>query len=120
MSSSSQFFPIALSLIAAALGAWAQYFYKIAAGKLGVVSIIKNYHLMAGLACFTGVLVLLIIAFRFGGKMFVVYPVYATTYIWGGLISYYLLKEAINTWQILGVVLIMVGVAVVSLGHSTN
>ncbi len=116
MNTTSQLLPICLSLTAAFLGAWAQYFYKIAALKLYEIPIYKNLHLIAGLLSFTIVLILFIYAFRIGGKMFVIYPIYATTYIWGGFIAYYLIKEPIGVWQIVGTSLIILGVISISLG----
>ena len=107
--------PIFLALIAAFLGAWAQYFYKNAAMKFSQVPIYQNVELFLGLISFTLVLVLFIFAFQLGGKMFVVYPVYATTYIWGGLISHYILKESISMYQVLGAAFIILGVGFVSL-----
>ena len=118
MSTQSQTFPIILSLVAAVAGAFAQYFYKVGSSYVLEVSIYKNWHIIFGLISFTAVLVLFIFAFRIGGRMFVIYPIYATTYIWGGLIAYYIDKEPINLWQIVGVAFIMVGVSVISLGYS--
>jgi len=110
----TQLYPVLLSLTAAVLGAVAQYFYKVGALKLTEIPFYKNYHLIGGMISFFWVLVLFIFAFRMGGRMFVVYPVYATTYIWGGLIAYYWAQEPINSWQLVGVGLIMGGVSLIS------
>lgn len=110
----TQTVPILISLVAAFLGAFAQYFYKIGAMKLDFSNIFKNYYIFGGVTCFSIVLILFIVAFRLGGKMFVIYPVYATTYIWSGLIAYYLSGENINGWQILGVGFIILGVISIS------
>lgn len=115
----SQFLPVIISLGAAIVGAWAQYFYKVAADNFSIGQLYKNYHLFLGVICFSLVLVLFIWAFKAGGKMFVIYPVYATTYIWSGMIAHYLLKESITTFQIVGVLMIMIGVVCVALGQST-
>jgi hypothetical protein len=114
MKDESQLYPIILSLIAAILGALAQYFYKIGALKLTEIPLYKNFYLLGGMISFFWVLLLFIFAFRLGGRMFVIYPVYATTYIWGGLIAYYWAQEPINSWQIAGVGLIMSGVSLIS------
>jgi drug/metabolite transporter (DMT)-like permease len=114
MSASSQLIPIILSLIAAVLGAMAQWFYKVGAMRLWEVAPWKNWHLMAGVASFTAVLILFIAAFRLGGRLFTVYPAYATTYVWGGLIAYYWEGEAIGTAQMIGVSLIIAGVGFIS------
>ncbi len=116
----SQFIPIILSLAAAFAGAFAQYFYKLGSANILEIPIWKNYHIFAGIITFTLVLVLFIIAFRLGGKMFVIYPVYATTYIWGAILAKYGAKETITSYQIFGVIMIMIGVSAISLGHSSN
>ena len=116
----SQTTPILLSLCAAFLGAWAQYFYKIAAVKFSIESFFRNYHLFAGVISFTLVLILFMLAFRMGGKMFVIYPVYASTYVWSGLIAYYITNEPINLAQISGTALIILGVSIISFGHTSS
>jgi len=115
-----QTLPIIYSLIAAVLGAGAQYFYKVGAKNIFEISLFKNWAIWMGLISFTLVLVLFIAAFRNGGRLFVIYPVYATTYIWGGLIAYHIEKESISNWQYVGVALIMLGVGVISVGHATD
>lgn len=115
-----QLYPILLSLVAAFFGAWAQFFYKNAAAKLFSVHIIKNYHLYFGLISFFVVLVLFMTAFRLGGRMLVIYPVYATTYIWNGIIASTLGKEQFNFWQILGTTFIILGVSVISLNDQLS
>lgn len=111
--------PILLSLLAALSGAVAQYFYKHAALSIKEVPIYRNLQLFAGLFFFTLVLVLFIIAFRKGGRLFVIYPVYATTYIWVGLIGVWLDREPWSWIQVAGVLTIMLGVALIGVGSST-
>jgi drug/metabolite transporter (DMT)-like permease len=115
---STQTVPILLSLLAAILGAMAQYLYKVGAAELNLLTIYKNFHLIGGIISFTWVLILFLIAFKMGGKMFVIYPVYATTYIWSGLIAHFVLKEPINHWQWLGTGLIIIGVSFIGFGHA--
>ncbi|MEE3078287.1 MAG: hypothetical protein VX341_03040 [Bdellovibrionota bacterium] len=114
---SSQTLPIIISLVAAFLGAWAQYFYKLGATRLDLKNYLNNHNIFLGMISFTLVLILFIWAFRIGGKMYVVYPVYATTYIWGGLIAFYLLKESFGPWSITGALLIILGVMLISFEH---
>lgn len=113
----SQLYPILLSLIAAIFGAGAQYFYKIGATNFSLLTVYKNIPIILGVILFSLVLFIFIFAFKLGGKMFVIYPVYATTYIWSGLIAYYILGENINIYQIIGVGLIITGVVFVSLSQ---
>lgn len=78
------------------------------------VFILKNYYLIAGLISFWIVLILILMSFRYGGKMMVVYPTYGTTYIWGLLIAHYIDKELINPVQIAGIFVIILGIGLVS------
>lgn len=110
----TQAFPVVLGLVAALAGAFANWFYKHGARRLGEVPLHHNWQIAAGLISFAAVLVLLLWAFRSGGRLLVVYPVYATTYIWVVLIAVYLDAEPWSGWQLLGIGLIMLGVALVA------
>lgn len=102
------------TLLAAICGAGAQYFYKHAGQKIGTVPIWKNIDLFLGISLFTLVLILLLAAFKSGGKLIVVYPIYATTYIWMAIIAIYIEKETWNISHILGMILIVLGVSIVA------
>jgi drug/metabolite transporter (DMT)-like permease len=108
--------PLLLSLFAAVLGAAANLLYKRAAQELFSVPLWKNTNLIFGLICFFLVLVLFISAFRAGGKLMLVYPAYATTYIWALVFSIKFEREAVSPWQIAGIVAIMTGVALIGWG----
>lgn len=114
MKEQNQTIPILLILIAAIFGAAAQYFFKMGSTRLLEVFILKNYYLIAGLVSFWIVLGLILLSFRMGGKMMVVYPTYGTTYIWGLLIAHYFDKELINPVQIGGIFVIILGIGLVS------
>lgn len=103
-----QKWPIIFNLIAAFLGAFGQYFYKIGAQK-------QNYwSLGAGVILFCGVMVLFVLAYRFGGRISVVYPFYATTFLWGALIGYFFEKEPLNVWMLVGIGFIFLGLSFLS------
>lgn len=114
MKEQNQLVPILLILVAAVFGAAAQYFFKQGSVRLMEVFILKNYYLIAGLVSFWIVLLLILLSFRLGGKMMVVYPTYGTTYIWGLLIAHYMDKELINPVQIGGIFIIILGIGLVS------
>lgn len=114
LKSNNQIIPIFLILVAAVFGAAAQYFFKQGSVRLLEVFILKNYYLIAGLVSFWIVLGLILLSFRFGGKMMVVYPTYGTTYIWGLLIAHYIDKEVINPVQVAGIFVIILGIGLVS------
>ncbi|WP_413289695.1 hypothetical protein [Bdellovibrio sp. HCB337] len=108
--------PLSLSLVAAVCGAAANLFYKKAATRFLEVPVWQNGPLFLGLLCFTLVLVLFISAFRMGGELLVVYPAYATTYIWALVFAAKFGDESISLWQYVGVGFIMLGVSFVGFG----
>jgi hypothetical protein len=87
------FKPVLLFLIAALLGAFGQYFYKtgaeFASGR--IITWILNYRIILGILCYVAIMVLFLLAFRIGGPLTILYPVYATTFIWGLVIGIFLL-----------------------------
>lgn len=116
----SQRLPILLYFIASFLGAFGQYFYKQGSKKLGIVPLIHNWNIFAGVACFCIVMILFVAGFKLGGRMGVVYPVYATTFIWGLLIAKYIENEMILVSQLIGVGLIVAGVITITLFSSVK
>jgi|SRR6185312_408147 len=112
----SQKMPIFLYLFSGILGAIGQYLYQLGAKKLSVIPLYKNFYLFGGMASFMLVMVLFVVAFRLGGKLSVVYPFYATTFIWGALIASLLGKETISSLQWIGIAVIILGVSFVAVG----
>lgn len=109
-------FPILLASIAALLGAAANWCFKRSALQFVETPIYKNLALGLGLLAFTAVLVLFTLAYRSGGKLLVIYPAYATTYIWALLIAKFVDHEAISTAQVAGILAIMIGVTLIGVG----
>jgi len=114
---SSQALPIVLNLFAAILGAIGQYLYKIGGIQLKTVPLIKNWPLYTGMALFCVVMVLFVWAFNIGGKLSVVYHVYATTFIWAMIIAVWIGKEPYSLIQLLGVLIIILGVSLIAIGY---
>lgn len=108
----TQLKPILLFLIAALLGALGQYLYKTGAESSAnsFVSWVTNYRIILGIFCYTAVMFLFVYAFKIGGSLTVLYPVYATTFIWALLIGVVFLKEPVTAGKIGGAVLIILGV----------
>lgn len=116
----SQLIPVLLNIAAGVLGALGQYAYKKGGLQLGVVPLFKNHNLLIGIALFCVVMVLFVFGYKLGGRISVVYPFYATTFIWAALIGYFWDGEAMNMGIITGTVLIILGLAVIaqSVGES--
>lgn len=113
MNTSSQLIPILLNLTAAIFGALGQYFYKLGASQLSTVELYRNWPIHLGIFLFCMVMVLFVSAFKLGGRLSVVYPAYATTFIWATLIAIYVEKETVNLQQLSGILVILLGVGMV-------
>ena len=113
---SSQLVPILLNLVAAVLGASGQYLYKMGAGRLSTIPLYRNWPIFVGMFLFCVVMVLFVVAFRLGGRMSVVYPIYATTFVWGTLIAIQFDHEPYSWVQLAGVGVILAGVAMIAWG----
>ena len=102
---------IVFFLAAALLGALGQYLYKSGAGLAGgsIASYLANPRLIGGVACYIAVMVLFVAAFKKGGALTVLYPVYATTFIWAALLAFFFYGTPIKPVNIAGMGLLVVG-----------
>lgn len=112
----SQMWPIILNVIASFFGAFGQYFYKLGGKRLGTESIWTNWPLGLGVILFCAVMVLFVVGFKMGGRLSVVFPFYALTFVWGAMIGFWLEKEPVNLMQWGGIALVVVGISVVAIG----
>ena len=116
VATSSQAVPIALNLVAAVIGAGGQYAYKAGAAKLSTTPIFKNGTLFAGVFAFCIVMGMFVASFKMGGRLSVVYPMYATTFLWGTLLGIVVDKEPWSGLQVAGAVVTMLGISLVAYG----
>ena len=102
---------VLLFLLAAFLGAVGQFLYKSGADRAtgGVATYLLNGRILAGVVCYTAVMVLFVAAFKRGGSLSVLYPVYASTFIWGALIAMLAYGTAIRPVHVLGMTLLVGG-----------
>jgi multidrug transporter EmrE-like cation transporter len=98
-------------VVAAFLGALGQYLYKAGADLAGdgLASYALNWRLLAGVACYVAVMTLFVAAFRKGGALTVLYPIYASTFIWAALLALVLQAVPIKPVNIAGMGLLVVG-----------
>jgi len=98
-------------LAASLLGAVGQFLYKSGADQASgtVASYLLNLRLIGGVVCYVAVMVLFVAAFKRGGALTVLYPIYATTFIWAALIAWGMYGEPIRPVNILGMVLLVGG-----------
>jgi uncharacterized membrane protein len=105
------FSSIACFALAAFLGAVGQFLYKsgAAAAKSGWMSYVANAHLAGGVLCYIAVMVLFVAAFKQGGSLMVLYPIYASTFIWAALFAWQLEGTSISMTNVFGMALIIAG-----------
>jgi uncharacterized membrane protein len=102
---------IAFFVVAALLGAVGQFLYKSGAEAAsgGIMSYVYNYRLLGGVACYIAVMALFVAAFKRGGALSVLYPVYASTFIFAALIAWWAFGEPIKPVNIVGTFTLVLG-----------
>lgn len=101
------------------IGAAAQILLKKGTAALGenpslmqtAVGIFTNRLLFTGYALYGMSAVLLVMALRLG-ELSLLYPVFTLTYVWVMLLSHFVFQESLNPLKLVGVAVIMCGVAI--------
>ncbi len=112
---SEQQIPILLNLAAAFAGALGQYFYKKGGEIIAQGGSWLNPQVLVGVLLFCGVMVCFVFGYKLGGKISVVYPFYATTFIWGALIGILLEKEPWHPLLLIGLIMVVAGVSLMAI-----
>jgi multidrug transporter EmrE-like cation transporter len=102
---------IVLFIVAAFLGALGQFFYKSGAEKTdsALVSYLFNARLWGGVVCYVAVMVLFVAAFKRGGALTVLYPIYASTFIFAAIIAWFAYDMPIRAPHFAGFALLIAG-----------
>ena len=98
-------------LLAALFGAVGQYLYKSGADRASgdLWSYLANWRLQAGVVCYVAVMILFVAAFKKGGSLTVLYPLYATTFVWAAVIAWQTQGIPIKPVNIAGMMLLVGG-----------
>lgn len=110
---------IALVFGCTIFGAAAQVLIKTGASTLqgtGVLAMITNLHLLCGYGLYGFSTILLVLALR-DGELSILYPVISLTFVWVTFLSSIIFKEALSLTKILGISIIVAGVAVLGSGN---
>ena len=110
--------PVLLVFCCTILGAAAQVLMKTGANRMthaGVFGMLTNLPLMAGYCLYGLSTVLLVLALK-DGELSLLYPVIALTYVWVTALSFLIFHDAINPFKLVGIALIVTGVAVLGKG----
>ena len=96
---------------AAVLGALGSYFYKSGADAVTgtLLSDLTSVRIIAGVACYVSVMFLFVAAYRMGGALTVLYPVYASTFIVAAFIALIAYGTPIRLVNVGGMVLLVIG-----------
>ncbi len=102
---------VALFVLAALFGAVGQYLYKSGAeaAEGTFMSFVLNPRILGGVVCYIAVMVLFVVAFRKGGALSVLYPVYASTFVFAAIIALIAFGEPIKAVNILGMFVLVLG-----------
>lgn len=96
------------------VGAAAQVFLKLGAAQITratPVQILMNPSLLLGYSLYGISTMLLVLALR-KGQLSILYPVISLTYVWVTILSVMVFKETLNPFKVLGLAIVMSGVAV--------
>lgn len=105
---------VALVFCCTLFGAVAQILIKTGANSLAhpsLMAMITSLPLIAGYSLYGLSTVLLVMALR-QGELSLLYPVISLTYVWVTVLSVVVFKESVNVFKAAGVLVIVLGVAV--------
>jgi hypothetical protein len=102
---------IGMFALAAFIGAVGQFLYKSGAEAAsgGLSTYLLNWRLLAGGICYIAVMVLFVAAFKRGGSLTLLYPVYASTFIWAAVIALVAYGVPIKPINVAGMAALVLG-----------
>ncbi len=102
---------VIMFLSAAVLGALGSYLYKSGADSASgtLAGYLLNPRLLAGVCCYIAVMILFVAAYRRGGSLTVLYPTYASTFIFAAFIGKWAYGTPITAVNAFGMVLLTAG-----------
>ena len=105
---------IGLAVLSSLLAAVGQIGLKFGSLRLkkNFAALMKNYALIAGLFFYGLSSIVFILALK-GHELTVLYPIASLNYVWVSFLSMKLLKEKMNKYKWLGILLIMIGVSLI-------
>ncbi|MEM2917091.1 MAG: EamA family transporter [Candidatus Bathyarchaeia archaeon] len=107
--------PILLTALCAFIGSIGQLEFKRGSENLQFTfhALITNYHLIAGILLYAFSTLIYVYALSLG-KLSILYPIIATSYIWATLLAKVFLHETINMTNWIGLALILLGVTLIA------
>lgn len=111
---------IVCMLIASIFGAGGQYLYKAGTDRArgGWAELLLSPWILAGVGCYIAVMVMFTSAFKAGGAVTVLYPIYASTFIWAAIMGQVINHQPIRPVHMLGMALLVVGMYLMGVGNA--
>lgn len=112
---------IGLVFCCSLFGAAAQILVKTGAATLtgtGIMGMLTNFHVMVGYSLYGLSTIALVLALR-DGELSMLYPIISLTFVWVAILSTVFFHEALTPTKILGIGVIVSGVAVLGRGGKT-
>lgn len=103
-------------LVAAVLAGIAPFLIEHGAkqAEARILSFATSPYILAGMATYVTVMVFFSYAFRLGGTVRVLYPIYASMFIWAAIVAWLLHGDPIQPIHVGGMVLLMAGIICMS------
>ena len=95
--------------VAAVLGAVGQLLYKTGAQRIAGAGSSINLWMIGGVLCYAAVMVLFVGAFKRGGALTVLYPIYASTFIWAAVLGLIVYGTPFKASNVAGMALLVLG-----------
>jgi uncharacterized membrane protein len=107
---------VLLSLFCAVLSAVGQTFFKMGAAQVSTqyADWLLNLKVLLGMGIYGTSAVLFIVALKYG-RLSILYPIIATSYVWVTLLAYYVFGETVTYVNWIGIAMIVAGVTLITL-----
>jgi multidrug transporter EmrE-like cation transporter len=83
------------------------------------LAILRDPYLFSGYALYGLSTLMLIVALK-DGELSVLYPVIALTYVWVTVLSVFMFQEVMNPFKVVGLAIVVVGVAILGGGRKAT
>ena len=108
---------VILVVVAGIIGAFGALYFKKGSVTIhrNIISFLTNKYLYLGASLYVISTIFFVPALKFG-DLSLVYPLTSLTYVWVTLLSSKFLGEKINKYKIVGIILILAGIASIGIG----
>lgn len=111
-----EWWAIVLIVLATIIGSVASLFLKIGADNFSFHKnhnlFLKNLYIVLGFFLYGISAVFGILSYK-GGQLSILYPITALGYIWTTILAIYFLKEKMNVYKYIAIILVILGVIVI-------